>query len=360
MPSEYTEYGIPIRNLWHILLYAWNAYPITRHWTLAKTEEAPTLDALLAAILAKLVEQRLRIGLGRSYVDEAQILRGVRGRIDFTTSLKSRAFERGQAYCHFQQYSLNVPKNQIIRSTLARLAQTGNFGHNRAWADALRHQLRRLTRALEDIDLIEPSLDFIHRQQLTRDDGDYRLMLSVCELILQRQMPTETAGTRYAPTIDRQALALYNLYERFVANFYRLRLAGYTVRAQSRLTWPVREDNPYLPVMQPDLILQSANAMFVLDTKFTAKSLVENRWGKQLFDSSHLYQMYAYLTTQEHRSEGHQKAVGILLYPTVHEKLSEWIALDEHTIRIECLDLSAAWQQVEEQLRNLITNQMTA
>ena len=356
---QYTEYGIPIRNLWHMLLYAWNEYPINRHWTLADVEKAPTLDALLAAILAKLVEQRVRIGLGRGYVNETQTIRGIRGRIDFTASLKYRTFEQGQAHCQFPQYSANAPKNQIIRSTLAKLAQVGHFGHDHALADDLRHHLRWLTRQLDGIDLIEPNLDFIRRQQSARDDGDYRLMLAICELLLQRQMPMETSGGQPLPSIQRQALVLYNVYERFVANFYRLRLQGYIVKAQSRLSWPARQENTYLPVMKPDLILQSASALFVLDTKFTAKSLVENIWGKQQFDSSHLYQMYAYLTTQAHRSEQYQKAVGILLYPAVHEKLAEKIELGHHTIRIECIDLCAAWQDVEEQLLGIIVDDKT-
>ncbi len=343
----YTEYGIPIRNLWHMLLYAWNEYPVNRHWTLADIENAPTLDALLATILAKLIEQRLRIGLGHSYVNETQTIRGIRGRIDFTSSLKRHTFEQGQVSCNFQQYSANVPKNQIIRSMLVRLAQIGDFGQDRALANGLRHYLRGLARSLEGIDLIEQNLDFIHRQQFAEHDGDYRLMLAICELIVQRQMPMETSGPHALPALDRQVLVLYNVYERFVANFYRLRLQGYTVKAQSRLFWPARQENPYLPVMKPDLIIQSPNALFVLDTKFTAKSLVENIWGKQLFDSSHLYQMYAYLTTQTERSEQHQKAVGILLYPAIDEKRSERIELGNHTIRIESIDLFSAWQDIE-------------
>lgn len=354
MMTAYTEYGIPIRNLWHMLLYAWNEYPVNRHWTLAEVEKAPTLDALLATILTQLVEQRLRIGLGRSYVDEAETIRAIRGRIDFTTSLKYRTFEQGQAHCQFQQYSANAPKNQIIRSTLARLAQIGDFGPDHKLADGLRHHLRVLTRALGSIDLIEPTLDFIHRQQSLRDDGDYRLMLAICELLLQQQMPMETGGNHFAPTIQRKELTLYNVYERFVASFYRLSLQGYTVRAQSHLSWHARSENPYLPVMKPDLIIQSASHLFMLDTKFTAKSLIENLWGKQLFDSAHLYQMYAYLTTQGHRSEQHQKAVGILLYPAVNKNLSEKIELGEQTIRIECLDLSAPWQDIEKQLLEII------
>lgn len=352
---QYTEYGIPIRNLWHMLLYAWNEYPITRQWTLTEVEDAPTLDALLSIVLSGLVEQRLRIGLGRSYVSEAQTIRGIRGRIDFATSLKFRTFEQGQAHCHFQQYSANAPKNQIIRSMLARLAQVGDFGHNRTLADPIRHRLRTLTRALDGIDLIEPTLELVHRQTSLRDDGDYRMMLAICELLLQRQMPTESSGQHRVPHLQRDALVLHSIYERFVASFYRLRLHGYTVSAQSKLSWHAQGENPYLPVMKPDLIIRSADQLFVLDTKFTAKSLIENIWGKRLFDSSHLYQMYAYLKTQGERSEQHQKAMGILLYPAIaHEKLSEKIELGEHTIRIEGLDLAAEWQEIENQLLEII------
>src|SRR5689334_16275274 len=109
--------------------------------------------------------------------------------------------------------------------------------------------------------------------------------------------------------------------------------------------------------MKPDLILQhnTSGNLLMLDTKFTAKSLVENIWGKQLFDSSHLYQMYAYLNTQARLSEHHQKAVGILLYPAVDHNLSESIELENHIIRIECLDLTAKWQDIEKQLVNIVS-----
>jgi len=357
---QYTEYGIPIRNLWHMLLYAWNEFPIYNHPSLegVDVEGAPTLDVLLASILAKLMQQRLRIGLEHSYVNQTQSIRGVRGRIDFTESLKQRTFEQGQVYCEFQQYSANAPKNQIVRSTLAHLLQTGNFGPDRPMANKLRNNLRELIRALDGIDLIKLNLDFIHRQQINRNDGDYRLMLAICELILRQQMPTEIPGQHRLPIIDRQVLVLYNVYERFVANFYRLRLHGYKVKAQSQLAWHIKQDHPYLPVMKPDLILQNIESghIIVLDTKFTAKSLTENMWGKQLFDSSHIYQLYAYLRSQEHLSEQHGKATGILLYPAVDSNLSESIELEDHIIRIECLDLTAHWQGIEQQLLNLMTD----
>jgi len=355
----FTEYGIPIRNLWHMLLYAWDEVPLNaiQGWMMEEAERAPTLDTLLASILIKLMQQRLRIGIGHNYVDEKRKVPGVRGRINFAESLKQRTLDSGQLICEFQGFSVNAAKNQIIRSTLARLLKVGQFGPQAASVKEVHQKLRRLVRDLDGIDFVELTPDLIRRQLLIRNDHDYRLMLSICDLIVQRQMPSGSEGTSsVVPAFDRDALVLHNIYERFVANFYRSHLTGWNVTAQKRLEWHAKEANERLPMMIPDLILQDeiSNEIVILDTKFTAHSLIENQWGKPIFDSAHLYQLYAYLRSQEQLSETHQRAVGVLLYPAVQSKLSEKIELQDHVIRIESVDLSAPWQEIEKQLIELI------
>ena len=363
--SPFTEYGIPIRNLWHMLLYAWNEVPLdqVRGWPLQDSfiEEAPTLDALLASVLVRLMQQRLRIGLGHEYIDESSTVRGIRGRIHFAETIKQHALERGQLICQFQGYRANSLKNQIIRSTLARLVKVGHFGREPERVREMQQKLRRLLRDLDGIDFLELTPELIRRQMYARSghDHDYRLMLSICDLILQRQMPGDSEGRLRAlvPVIDRELLVLYNIYERFVANFYRLQLKDWEVRAQKRLEWHAAEANERLPLMIPDIVMQerSTQRMIVLDTKFTAQSLAENQWGKLIFDSAHLYQLYAYLKSQEHVSEAHRKAAGILLYPAVRNRFSERIKLQDQVIRLESVDLAAPWQEIEGQLLELVT-----
>jgi 5-methylcytosine-specific restriction enzyme subunit McrC len=354
-----TEHGIPIRNLWHMLLYAWDQLPVdaVQRWALADVEGAPTLDALLASVLVRLMRGRLRIGLGRRYVDEEQTLQGIRGRIHFAKSISRQTFERGEAVCEVQGYRANEPRNQIIRTTLARLAQAGQFGPQADSVKALRHSLHQLCRDLDGIDLVELDLELLRRQMQLRNDRDYRLMLAVCDLVLQRQMPTETGGPRILPGLDRDALLLYQIYERFIANFYRLHLRDWNVTPQKRLEWHEKHAaNPYLPSMIPDLVMQqkASGRWIILDTKFTAHSLVENQWGKPIFDSSHLYQLYAYLRSQEHISEEHRRAAGILLYPAIRHTLSERIELQDHMIRVESIDLCIPWQDIERNLLSLV------
>lgn len=343
-----TEHGIPIRNLWHMLLYAWHDYAITNQVTLSDVEDSPTLDTLLASMLSKLIRQRLRIGLGRDYTNIKNQSKGIRGKINFTESLKRNTFELGQAFCEFHEYQINVPKNQIIRSTLHHLTQNKN---------ELSNELRALTKSLDGVDLVGLNYGFIHRTLLNENDRDYKLMLAICELIYQINFPSDSFGDDKLPTLNRDEMTLHLIYEKFVANFYRHHLKGWQVVAQKHLAWHETFPNPLLPAMKPDLILEekSSGRMLVIDTKFTAKSLVQNQWGKMEFDSSHLYQVYAYLKTQEHISDKHKNAVGVLLYPSVNQNvLSEAIQLQDTSMRVESVDLSASWQEIEKRLIEII------
>lgn len=348
--------GIPIRNLWYLLMYAWGLWPTTRSRWQSEVERAPTLDSLLATILMFAVRRRLCIGLGRAYVDQSQALRGIRGRVDFSRSVKGLIFQNGRAHCAFQEFLSNEPKNQIIRSTLVRMVKAGDFDPDRHEAEALRQQLRSLTRQLEGIDVIELSPLLIRRQRSDPSDNDYRMMLAICEAFLRGVMPTEFQGRATFPDLDRDALRLSQVYEVFVANFYRMHLDQWRVHVQMPIRWPTDAPSDYLPLMKPDLVLEQRGAgkILMLDTKFTPWSLVEGRFGNWRFDTSHLYQLYAYLRSQEEVSGAHRTASGVLLYPTVRQHLSEKVTLQGHSIRIETVDLSLPWQEIESRLLTIV------
>ncbi len=349
-----TSNGVPIRNIWHMLLYAWRQLPLMKEWR-SDVESAPTLDALFAKILCSLVKQRIRIGLGRNYRNQAEQLRGVRGRIDFTASLKRLAFPNGRAFCHFQTFDEDVPKNQIVRSSLHRLAQRGDFGKKIEAVPALRHELRQLVRDLDHVRLIELKPDVVRRHELERDDRDYRLMLAICYLVLQREMPTETKGARSLYGLERDWEFLWKVFEEFVARFFQHYLQDWKVRAQKNIYWESDGDSAYLPSMRPDLVMEHlpTGQIVVLDTKFTGKSLIEGQHKTLTFDQGHIFQLYAYLRSQEERSATYRVATGVLLYPSVRHHLAERTLIQGHTFRWETVDLRKPWQEIEASLLNL-------
>jgi 5-methylcytosine-specific restriction enzyme subunit McrC len=335
-----------------MLLYVWDARHLKDSWR-AEVEKAPSLDALLSVILARLVQQRLRIGLDRRYRVEDALLAGIRGRVLFQESLKRLAFPHGRAVCRYEAFRANVPINQIIKSTLARAVQVGSFGPDHGVAEDLRATLRRLVRAMEGIDIIEVKANRIRRQRQGRHDADYAVMLAICELLIDRQMPTEQQGTEALPRLGRDGLTLAKVYEQFVAKFYLFHLHGpWGINPQSRIKWPAEAACRYLPEMVPDLTMQhkASKRLLVLDTKFTPHVFVAGQWQKPTFDRSHLFQMYAYLRSQEGRSPHHKAATGLLLYPTVSQPVDETVSIQGHDIRWMTINLDQPWETIEADL----------
>jgi 5-methylcytosine-specific restriction enzyme subunit McrC len=113
--------------------------------------------------------------------------------------------------------------------------------------------------------------------------------------------------------------------------------------------------------MYPDLTLQHdvSGHLIILDTKFTAKSLVAGWWGNLTFNRNHLFQIYAYLQSQEHCSQHHESSTGILLYPTVGHALSTAVSIQGHEIRWETIYLAQQWEEIEKNLLAIPLNSLT-
>jgi len=236
------------------------------------------------------------------------------------------------------------------------MIRLGNFGSDLSFEREVRQKLRMVSKSMDGVDFIELSTDLIHRLPLGRNDRDYRIMLAICELLLLKYMPSDTAGEMNLLEIEREKLKIFNVFERFVANFYKHHLMDWEVTSQKIFTWHEMPKNNYMPNMQPDLYLRNKlnNRIIILDTKFMPQTS-KGQYNKETFHSGHLYQIYTYVKTQEHISEDHMKAEGILLYPASRtSKHSERINLMNHTIRIENVDLTMNWEDIERSLMSLI------
>ena len=306
----------------------------------------------MASILSTQIQQRLRIGLGRDYRKEAGEIYGIRGCVDFNGSLRRMSFQHGRSFCRYQVFQNNVAKNQIIKSTLARLVQVGQFGVDLKSSENLRKKLRWLIQAMEGVEIIELAPSIIKRELLNKHDADYRVMLSICNLLYLRQMPCETPDDKFLPELDRDSIILYDIFEKFIAEFYKQKLTEWDVLPQKTIQWPSSNHSTYLPVMKPDLTLRNCETdrLMILDTKFTKSILVKGQWENITFNRDHLFQIYAYIKSQEEISRHHLSATGILLYPSVEWSLQEEVDIQGHKFRWETVDLSKPWEKIEEDL----------
>jgi 5-methylcytosine-specific restriction enzyme subunit McrC len=348
---------IPVRNAWYLLLYAWDKarWKGNTGW---ESEPSPKLLGLLARILVGATHDLLRRQLGRTHNGRRDAIRGVRGRIDFATSLKRVTFRKGAVHCDFSELSVDTLKNRILLATLHRLASDTNLllAYERQQEDSLRQELRGLARMLAGVSLVPIGSGDFSRLQLGRNDRDYALPIAICGLVRRLEMPTQTKGDQALTALLSDEIKFHDLFERFVRNFYHLHLARYSVEQQT-LTWYDELGCKFVPRMHTDITLVEKRPPWrrvIIDTKYSVRTLVERPHGTEKFKSENLYQIYAYLRTQEHLSEAHLCAEGMLLYPTTEREIDELMKVQGHRIRIATVNLAQDWDQIETRLLALV------
>lgn len=348
--------GIPVRNLWLLLMYASDLAAFGERFD-GLADESADLPELLARVLTWVVERRLRQNLSRAYERRAAVLNRVRGRIDWLRTEAGQHLSRGEVACRFEDLTSDTPRNRLVRAALEQMAPRLARGE-------VSRRCRSLARQLEEqgVGASHPSRAELARDQIARHDADDRLMVRVAELALDLLLPSETPGDSRVTRLERDEALLRRIFEKAVAGFYRYEVHGrdgWVVSPQAPLRWAVTDGSPglasFLPGMNADIVLQrnsteSAARRIVVETKF-ANALATNPYGQDVFKSAHLYQLYAYLRTQAGREDpAADNAEGVLLYPAVDLNIDEWAMIQGHRLRFATVDLAGSAEDIRTRL----------
>ena len=94
--------------------------------------------------------------------------------------------------------------------------------------------------------------------------------------------------------------------------------------------------------MITDIVLDRPNnqGRIVIDTKFTSV-VASGRFRSQSLKSGHIYQIYAYLNSQNGGGDQlAELASGLMLHPSIDEEIDEWVTIQSHKIRFAIVDLT--------------------
>ena len=348
--------GIPIRNVWLLFLYASELTRFQGYFS-AEVEESPNLKSLIARLLCHAVGGRLRRGLSFHHQQREDVLDRVRGRIDVLKSFSQGLFERGKVACRYNDLTPNTPRNRFTRGALIRLSD--DLGDGQAdlarWCQAL---AGAMLRAGVRGDL--PSRAELAADQIARHESDDQLMISLSRAVFDLVLPTESEGRHLLLETSRSDIVFHKLYEKAVGNFFKVNLSrsdGWDVRAGEMYDWNVECGSSgidaYMPKMISDIALKNVREgrKIVIDTKFT--KIHSHRYSDR-FKSTHIYQMYAYLRSQERADDPLSlTSEGILLYPTVDHEVDETAVIQGHHIRFATVDLAQPSNDIEERLKSI-------
>ena len=333
---------IPILNIYYLLCYA------LRHWEEGETVQRRKLDRLeavqdlLATILTQGVFQLIRTGLDRGYTEIHEDIAGVRGKIDLAQTIKRALRVRGQVACIYEELSHDVVHTQILRATLRNLLRIADLN------SGVRSDVRKAYRKLVGISDIRLTRRTFGRVKLDRNRRYYRFLLSVCQLIYDQLLVDEATGNAEFRDISEDRMA--KLFEDFVIGFYKSEQQKYAVNRSGRtIRWnQCGGDRRAVPRMEADLILEAPERRIIMDTKFYEKTLGGKIGGK--LHSGNLYQLLAYLRNREATVPAAARHDGILLYPTVDQRVDISVCLEGFNIRAMTIDLGQHWKQIRTDL----------
>lgn len=341
--------SIPIQNIYYLLIYAWDRLAEGDLVDVSGIDSTELVD-LYAAVLLGGLRHLARRGLDRRYLEEEIELAGIRGRALVASSARRMLGPRGRAVCVVDDLSVDTLENQIILATVTRLIGSP------ALNDRLREQLTDLNGSLHGISRIRLSRQAFRAVQLHGNNGFYKFLLNVCELILETSLSTEDEGRYRFRDFVRDPSRMAMLFEKFVLNFYRRERRDADVRRE-RIYWAAGSaDDPalqFLPTMQTDISFRTAGRTQIIDAKYYRDSLQTN-FGSETVHSGNLYQMFSYLKNLAARGGQDATAEGMLLYPEVGRSLRLTYELSGHKIRICTIDLAGSWQEIRDELLGLV------
>ena len=337
---------IPVQNVYYMLAYAFQVLNEDGYRNVA-TEQFNNVAELCAAILTKGVSLQLKRGLGRDYISETETLSGLRGKIDITESIKTQTMLRRQMVCTYDEFSVNTYMNRIIKTTMLKLLH----------ADINKSRKKEIRKLLVFFDEVQ-ELD-IHtinwNQQYSRNNQTYRMLISICYLVLKGLLQTTTDGsTKLMQFVDEQRMC--RLYEKFILEYYRKEHLEITANA-SQIPWQLDDDfSDILPVMQTDIMLSQGTKVLIIDAKYY-EHITQTQYDKHTLHSNNLYQIFTYVKNKEYelRDKQHEVA-GMLLYAKTEEEIQpdQKYKMSGNRISVRTLDLNLDFAEIRKQLDGIV------
>lgn len=352
-----TQYGIPIRNIWLLVLYASEFYRAGYLQSVGHESVGDDTSELIAEILCRQVEQRLRDSLTQTYVSRTEALTRVRGRVELLRTEQQQLLRQGKVMCTFETLTLNTPRNCFVRGALEHLSNLLTHKSLAKRCIQLSKQMR-----LRGVIGNAPSLRQVWKERFGRHDKADKVMFFAAKLAYQLRIPTELKGSYqfHNPTRDEQRLR--HLFEKAVAGFFNVRLSetNWQVHAGKQLSWQIDDRSPgadsIFPGMKTDIVLENQQEWrrIIIDTKFN--SLLRPGYHRaETLRSGYLYQLYTYLRSQEQNEDPLSiNSEGVLLHPSTGVDIDEFVVIQGHRMRFITVDLGAESNIITEQLTSLL------
>lgn len=349
---------IPIKNIYYMLCYAWNIIEEIDNIEFGD-EKFENIYNIMAKILDIFLNSLIKRGLYKNYILIEEDLSMLKGKIDFSKSVKRNIINKKKLICRYDILSTNILFNQIIKATLNKLINYKNIDKD------LKNKLIILRRYFIKIKDININNNTFKSLNYHRNNMRYKVIINICKLVNQNLILDKNSdGDIGKFFIDKNEKKTMNkIFEKFVLNFYKIHYQKLKVKSQ-QIKWQINKDY-LIPNMRTDITIYSKEKCLIIDTKFY-KEIIKKHKNKKMIIASHLYQIYAYMNNYMNNMEIKLKQTktikGILLYAGTNNMIDknidknnlEYEIQNKYFFSIKLLDLSKEWKNIENQLKKII------
>ena len=333
---------IPIKNIYYMLSYAFQMLNEQGYKNLA-TEDFDNAGDLCAAILIRGISYQLKRGLGCEYISETDTISAIRGKIEITESIKNQSMIRSQMVCTYDEFSVNSPLNQIIKSTVMLLLKADI-------SKARKKELRKLMVYFDDVSVVDVrSINW--SINYNRNNQTYRLLITICYLVVKGLLQSKSDGfVKMMDFLDEQRMC--RLYEKFILEYYKKHYPQIRTAA-SQIDWALDDGiGTMLPTMQSDIMLSyqkgEIDKTLIIDAKYYAHT-TQVQYDVHTLHSNNLYQIFTYVKNKA--TKGGEVA-GMLLYAKTDEEIypNNEYQMSGNKITVRTLDLNCEFENIAAQL----------
>ena len=218
-----------------------------------------------------------------------------------------------------------------------------------------KNDLKKEMLFFSNVDTIEPNSIRWSAIRFQRNNNTYRMLLSICQLILDGVLLTTDSGEyRLASFVDEQRMN--RLYEKFILEYYAKECPQVKATA-SQIPWALDDGiGTMLPVMQSDIMLTQGSRVLIIDAKYYTHT-TQTQYEVHSLHSGNLYQIFTYVKNKDTEfGDSPHTVSGMLLYAATDEAVQpdNSYLMSGNRISVKTLDLNRNFLDISAQLNAIV------
>lgn len=334
---------IPIKNVYYMLSYAFQVLNKKQYKKL-KTEEFENIAELFSEILIITLNNQIKRGLERDYIEKQDTIPTIHGKINITSSITPYIQHR-ELVCEYDEFTLDSYKNQIIKTTLNTLIQE-NISKKQ------KKKLKRLLTYFSNVSTID--LNYVNWNiRYHMNNQTYQMIITICQMLYEGLLQNPSKGSMKLLELDEKHM--HRLYEKFILEYYKKEHPHLKANA-SYIYWQLDDNmSTGLPLMKTDITLTHKESVLIIDAKYYNNSLQTN-YNKKAIHSGNLYQIFAYVKNKTVEVGENYNVSGMLLYAKTDslEYPDYTYSMSGNKISAKVLDLNVDFKLICRQLDNIV------